>query len=49
MTDQRPAGKLYGVIHLPPLPGTPFHRPGSLPGILDENPWIAQIVNEPDQ
>ncbi|MFJ8493733.1 BtpA/SgcQ family protein [Streptomyces sp. NPDC094038] len=27
---------LYGVIHLPPLPGTPFHVPGSLPAIVDE-------------
>ncbi|MFI5907241.1 BtpA/SgcQ family protein [Dactylosporangium sp. NPDC051541] len=44
MTDQRPAGKLYGVIHLPPLPGTPFHRPGSLPEILEQVSVQARLM-----
>lgn len=27
---------LYGVIHLPPLPGTPFYENGSFPVMLDD-------------
>ncbi len=27
---------LYGVVHVPPLPGTPFHRSGSFPGIVKD-------------
>lgn len=27
---------LFGVVHLAPLPGTPFHRTGSLPETIDQ-------------
>ncbi|MEH1016303.1 BtpA/SgcQ family protein [Micromonospora sp. CPCC 206060] len=27
---------VLGVVHLAPLPGTPFHRPGSFPQLLDD-------------
>ncbi len=44
MTEGRPAGKLYGVVHLPPLPGTPFHVPGSFPGILEQVSEQARLM-----
>ncbi|MET7607954.1 BtpA/SgcQ family protein [Streptomyces avermitilis] len=52
-TDPAPAAaprssrkRLYGVIHLPPLPGTPFHVPGSLPDILDGAVRAAVTLRE---
>jgi membrane complex biogenesis BtpA family protein len=44
VTDPRPAAKLYGVIHLPPLPGTPFHRNGSFPDILEQTAGQARLM-----
>jgi uncharacterized protein len=38
------ARALYGVIHVPPLPGTPFHEPGSFPQILRDVLADAQVM-----
>jgi uncharacterized protein len=35
---------LYGVVHVPPLPGTPFHEPGSFPRILQGVLIQAQVM-----
>lgn len=39
-----PARALYGVIHVPPLPGTPFHEPGSFPRILRDVLTDARVM-----
>ena len=36
--------KLYGVIHIPPLPGTPFYESGSFPRILEDTARQAQAM-----
>ncbi|ARF53275.1 BtpA/SgcQ family protein [Streptomyces gilvosporeus] len=36
---------VLGMIHLPPLPGTPFHEPGSFPRILDEAVAAARLLH----
>jgi uncharacterized protein len=35
LTANAPHRLVLGMIHLPPLPGTPWHEPGSLPAILE--------------
>jgi uncharacterized protein len=37
---------LYGVIHVPPLPGTPFHEPGSFPRIHSHVLSQARVMAE---
>lgn len=45
MTEPRPAKKLlYGVVHVPPLPGTPFYESGSFPRILADVVREAQVM-----
>ncbi len=36
MTEGLRTKALYGVVHLAPMPGTPFHTPGSLATTIDE-------------
>lgn len=36
--------KLYGVIHLPPLPGTPFYEDGSFPRTLETTAEQARVM-----
>ncbi|WP_078901117.1 BtpA/SgcQ family protein [Actinacidiphila yeochonensis] len=44
--DDRRHRKLYGVVHLPPLPGTPFHVPGSLAAAVDDAVRDAEALCE---
>lgn len=37
---------LIGMVHLLPLPGTPFHQPGSLPDIVERAVTSAQALAE---
>ncbi|MFE4857460.1 BtpA/SgcQ family protein [Streptomyces sp. NPDC056670] len=37
---------LYGVIHLPPMPGTPFHTAGSLSAAVDDAVRDAEALRE---
>ncbi|MER5521325.1 BtpA/SgcQ family protein [Streptomyces sp. NPDC002763] len=37
---------LYGVIHLPPMPGTPFHAPGSLSAAVDDAVRAAEALRD---
>ena len=39
-----PAKKLYGVVHIPPLPGTPFYESGSFPKILEDTATQARVM-----
>ncbi|MEU9123217.1 BtpA/SgcQ family protein [Streptomyces sp. NPDC048506] len=36
---------VLGMIHLPPLPGTPYHEPGSFPRLLDEAVAAAGLLH----
>jgi uncharacterized protein len=48
MTDRgKTDGKtLYGVVHLPPLPGTPFYANGSLPRIINDAVHAASAMQD---
>ncbi|MCC3769508.1 BtpA/SgcQ family protein [Streptomyces sp. UNOC14_S4] len=37
---------LYGVLHLPPMPGTPFHVPGSLSAAIDDAVRDAEALRD---
>jgi uncharacterized protein len=37
---------IIGMIHLQPLPGTPFHEPGSLPQIIDRAVTSARALHD---
>lgn len=46
MVEPQSRKQLYGVIHLPPLPGSPFHESGSFPRILEDAVTSARVMAE---